>query len=138
MAALAQFKMILCSRGTTSDGIVKMVSNSGAQVSSLTQAECSENYQIRERLEPLLLRSSMPNLTAEALARMETLVGEMKVTTDMEMFLRLHREFHWISCSGASANSLSDVSERLWNSTQPYRRVFMRIVGVSGLGVTYL
>ncbi len=120
------------------DGIVKMVSNSGAWVSSLTQAECSEHYQIRERLEPLLLRYSLPSLTPDAFAKMVTLVGAMKATTDMEEFMRLDREFHWLSYSGASANTLSGMIERLWNTTQPYRRVFMQIVRVGGIDVTHL
>lgn len=120
------------------DGIVNMVSNSGAWVSSLTQAECSEQYQIRERLEPLLLRYSLPNLTNEAFAKMQALVAQMKTTTDMEVFMRLDREFHWISYSGASANTLSGIIEQLWNTTQPYRRVFMKIVRTGGIEVTHL
>ena len=120
------------------DGIVNMVSNSGAWVSSLTQAECSEHYQIRERLEPLLLRYSLPNLAPEAFEKMVALVALMKATTDMEVFMRLDREFHWLSYSGASTNTLSGMIERLWNTTQPYRRVFMQIVRVGGIEVTHL
>jgi DNA-binding GntR family transcriptional regulator len=125
-------------RMLVTDGIVHMVSNSGAWVSTLTQAECSEQYQIRERLEPLLLRYSLPNLTSEALEKLQSLVQEMKATPDRETFMRLDREFHWMTYSGASANTLSDIIERLWNTTQPYRRVFMQIVRVGGIDVTHL
>lgn len=120
------------------DGLVNMVSNSGAWVSSLTQEECSEQYQIRERLEPLLLRYSMPQLTDEDMSVMTSLVQQMKETTDIEDFMRLDREFHWITYSGATTNTLTEMIERLWNTTQPYRRVFTRMVRSGGIEITHL
>lgn len=120
------------------DGLVNMVSNSGAWVSSLTQDECSEQYQIRERLEPLLLRYSMPQLTDEDMSVMTSLVQQMKETTDIEDFMRLDREFHWVTYSGATTNTLTEMIERLWNTTQPYRRVFTRMVRSGGIEITHL
>jgi DNA-binding GntR family transcriptional regulator len=120
------------------DGLVNMVSNSGAWVSSLTQEECSEQYQIRERLEPLLLRYSMPQLTDEDMSVMTSLVQQMKETTDIEDFMRLDREFHWVTYSGATTNTLTEMIERLWNTTQPYRRVFTRMVRSGGIEITHL
>lgn len=120
------------------DGLVKMVSNSGAWVSSLTQAECSEHYQMRERLEPLLLRYSLPHLTPRDIEKLSALTEEMKHTDDMEAFMRLDRDFHWVTYSGAAAQTLSDIIERLWNTTQPYRRVYLRIVRIGGIDVTHL
>lgn len=121
------------------DGLVNMVSNSGAWVSSLTQEECSEQYQMRERLEPLLLRYNLPALTADDLARATDLVAAMKKAPDLETFMRLDREFHWITYSPVTTNILSELIERLWNTTQPYRRVFMQLVrGAGGIEVTHL
>jgi len=120
------------------DGLVKMVSNSGAWVSSLTQAECSEHYQMRERLEPLLLRYSLPHLTPRDIEKLSALTEEMKHTDDMGAFMRLDRDFHWVTYSGATAHTLSDIIERLWNTTQPYRRVYLRIVRIGGIDVTHL
>lgn len=120
------------------DGLVNMVSNSGAWVSSLTQEECSEQYQIRERLEPLLLRYSMPQLTDHDMSLMTSLVQQMKETTDIEDFMRLDREFHWATYSGATTNTLTEMIERLWNTTQPYRRVFTRMVRSGGIEITHL
>jgi DNA-binding GntR family transcriptional regulator len=120
------------------DGLVNMVSNSGAWVSSLTQAECSEHYQIRERLEPLLLRYNLPELTAADIARAAELVELMKQAPDLETFMRLDREFHWITYSRVETNSLTELIERLWNTTQPYRRVFMKLVRSGGIEVTHL
>ena len=121
------------------DGLVNMVSNSGAWVSSLTQDECSEQYQIRERLEPLLLRYNLPSLTAEDLTRATDLVESMKNAPDLEAFMRLDREFHWITYSRVQTTTLTDLIERLWNTTQPYRRVFMQLVrSEGGIEVTHL
>jgi DNA-binding GntR family transcriptional regulator len=121
------------------DGLVNMVSNSGAWVSSLTQQECSEQYQIRERLEPLLLRYNVPALTPDDLARATELVEQMKKAPDLEAFMRLDREFHWITYSRVETNILSELIERLWNTTQPYRRVFMKLVrSEGGIEVTHL
>lgn len=121
------------------DGLVNMVSNSGAWVSSLTQQECSEQYQIRERLEPLLLRYNVSALTSEDLTRATELVEHMKKAPDLEAFMRLDREFHWITYSRVETKILSELIERLWNTTQPYRRVFMQLVrSEGGIEVTHL
>jgi DNA-binding GntR family transcriptional regulator len=120
------------------DGLVNMVSNSGAWVSSLTQEECSEHYKIRERLEPLLLSYSLPHLTEEDLDVISSLVEQMKETDDIETFMRLDRQFHWATYARANATTLSDFIERLWNTTQPYRRVFTRMVRSGGIEVTHL
>jgi DNA-binding GntR family transcriptional regulator len=120
------------------DGLVHMVSNSGAWVNSLTQEECSELYRIRERLEPLLLSYSLPELSDASLAELDALVEEMKNAPDVEAFMRLDRQFHWITYSGAQTNTLSDIVLRLWNRTQPYRRVFTRMVRSTGIHVTHL
>jgi len=120
------------------DGLVNMVSNSGAWVSSLTQEECSEHYKIRERLEPLLLTYSLPNLTEDDLELISSLVEQMKQTQDIETFMRLDRQFHWATYSRANTATLSDFIERLWNTTQPYRRVFTRMVRSGGIEVTHL
>lgn len=126
-------------RMLVTDGLVNMVSNSGAWVSSLTQEECSEYYQMRERLEPLLLRYSLPNLTDDELDALPALVKRMRTTSDIEEFMRLDREFHWATYAGAKTDMLDELTKRLWNTTQPYRRVFTRMVsGTKGLEVTHL
>lgn len=120
------------------DGLVNMVSNSGAWVSSLTQAECSELYQMRERLEPLLLRYSVPNLDEATISELGEMVEQMRAVDDIEEFMRLDRAFHWKTYAGAQTSTLGELIERLWNTTQPYRRVFTRLVRSEGIEVTHL
>jgi DNA-binding GntR family transcriptional regulator len=115
-----------------SDGLVTLIANTGAWVSHLSLAECEEMYQIRERIEPLLLRYSLPNLSAETLHRLQELADEMQSGSDVETFLHLDRAFHLLSYTGATTSILGDTVNRLWNSTQHYRRAFTVLIGPDG------
>jgi DNA-binding GntR family transcriptional regulator len=122
------------------EGLVTLVVNSGAWVTRLTLAECGELYQIRERLEPLLLRSSLPGLGDPVLGRLADLAGAMERSGgDVDAFLRADREFHLASYSAAVPGETSQIIGRLWNSTQHYRREFTKLAArQGGLGPTHL
>jgi DNA-binding GntR family transcriptional regulator len=114
------------------EGLVTLVANTGAWVSSLSLAECEEMYQVRERLEPLLLRYNVPLLDDATIDTLEQLATEMELSTDVEQFLVLDREFH-LSCYGAAETTmLGDTVLRLWNRTQHYRRAFTRMFRSEG------
>jgi DNA-binding GntR family transcriptional regulator len=110
-----------------SEGLVTLVANTGAWVSQLSLTECQEMYQIRERIEPLLLRYSIPNLSPEQVDRLEALADAMESSSDVEQFLRLDREFHLTSYTAADTTVLAEMVEQLWNRTQHYRRAFTRV-----------
>lgn len=120
------------------DGLVTLKANSGAWVSKLSESECDEAYLVRERLEPLLLSQSIPNLTDAQLARLTQLVTEIEKTTDIESFLRLDREFHLLSYAGAQDGMLSEFVERIWNTTQHYRRAFAKLNDFANSEVTHM
>ncbi|MGA1835408.1 GntR family transcriptional regulator [Herbiconiux sp. 11R-BC] len=120
------------------DGLVTLVSNSGAWVASLSQQECSEVYQVRERLEPLLLRMSLPGMTDEIVAELDSLATSMELNNDVETFIRLDRQFHLLSYSTADSTLVSGMIAKLWNTTQHYRRAFSRLVGIGGSAVTHM
>jgi len=107
-----------------SEGLINLVANTGAWVSQLSLAECEEIYQIRERVEPLLLRYAAPHLDDEMLDRLQELALQMEGSSDVEDFLRRDREFHLLSYSVAETGMLGDLVHRLWNTTQHYRRAF--------------
>lgn len=115
-----------------SEGLVTLVANTGAWVSQLSLAECEEMYQIRERIEPLLMRFSIPNLSSTEVDTLERLADEMEASTDVEQFLRLDREFHLSSYAAAETSVLGDLVEQLWNRTQHYRRAFTRVFRSEG------
>jgi DNA-binding GntR family transcriptional regulator len=124
-----------------SEGLVTLVANTGAWVTRLTMAECVETYLIRERLEPLLLRTSLPNLDDAAVGRLAALATAMAAPgTGVAEFLRLDREFHLASYAGAPPGETSQIIGRMWNTTQHYRREFTRLAAEAGTGmdVTHL
>ncbi|MGY1814787.1 GntR family transcriptional regulator [Blastococcus sp. SYSU D00820] len=106
------------------DGLVTLVANTGAWVARLSLAECEEVYQIRERVEPLLLRYAAPHHSDDQLRELEELAVRMEGSADVEEFLRRDREFHLLSYRAAETAVLSDLVHRLWNTTQHYRRAF--------------
>ncbi len=111
-----------------SEGLVTTVANTGAWIARLSLDECVELYQVRERVEPLLLRYSMGNLTTEQIDRLAELAEMMRRAGDVEEFLAMDREFHLGSYAGASTTYLGPSIERLWNTTQHYRRAFTRLL----------
>ncbi|MGV9798160.1 GntR family transcriptional regulator [Mycobacterium sp. NPDC003449] len=113
-----------------SEGLVVTVANAGAWIASLSLDECAELYQVRERIEPLLLRYSMPHLTEPDIDRLGELAAQMSSTRDVEHFLELDREFHLGGYRGADTTFLRPTVERLWNATQHYRRAFTRLLDV--------
>lgn len=106
------------------EGLVTLVANTGAWVATLTLAECEEIYQMREGLEPLLLRFSTPALSAEDLDRLQALAQAMSEESDLDRFLELDRQFHLGSYARADTTQLGDLVVKLWNTTQPYRRAY--------------
>lgn len=121
-----------------SEGLVTLIANSGAWVTKLTMSKCVETYLIRERLEPLLLRTSMPNLDAAAIGRLGELAREMEAGGGLDAFMRADREFHLSSYAGAASSEMWQIIHRMWNTTQHYRREFSRRAMADGLAVTHL
>lgn len=107
------------------EGLVTVVANSGAWVARLTLAECEEIYQMRERLEPLLLRYSAPGLSDDDFTRLRTLAAGIRAASDTDAFLRGDREFHLATYAHARTLQLGDLIEKLWNTTAPYRRAYV-------------
>lgn len=108
------------------ESLVTLVQNTGAWVTALSQEECIEMYEIRERIEPLLLRNSMRALDPSVYDRLDELNEQMKLATaDANEFMRLDWEFHWLTYSGAERSFLLSMVRRLWNVTQAYRRAFV-------------
>lgn len=123
-------------RQLEAEGLVRLVASSGAWVQSLSLAECTEVYLVRERIEPLLLRLSAPHLSTDQLAELHSLVDQMR-DADLETFLRLDRTFHLLSFSAARTHMLHDLVLRMWNSTQHYRRAFAVVTGVTAKSATH-
>lgn len=114
------------------EGLVTLVANTGAWVSRVSLPECEEMYQIRERLEPLLLKYNLPAMTEESIDALEVLADAMERSADVEQFLLLDRQFHLSCYSLVPTSVLGDTVFRLWNRTQHYRRAFTRVFRLEG------
>ncbi|MFE5564008.1 GntR family transcriptional regulator [Amycolatopsis japonica] len=110
-----------------SRGLVTLRANAGAWVARMDPHDCELSYTIRERIEPLLLAESIPRLDDRAIDSMAAIQQEISRCTDVEQFLVLDRQFHWMSYSGHKAPHLATMIERLWDTTQPYRRAFAKL-----------
>lgn len=113
-------------------GLVVLKANAGAWVNSMTLRDLELSYEIRERIEPLLLAESLPRLTAADVARMAELQDEIESNDDVERFLDLDRAFHWTSYSRHEAPHLAGMVARLWDTTQSYRRAYVELTGSQG------
>ena len=125
-------------RRLQADGLVTIVANTGAWVSKLNKTECEEAYLIREKLEPLLGRQSAEQMQPNTIAELQKLVEQMESCDDVPTFLRLDREFHLLAYSHGPDGMIKDLVERLWNTTQHYRRAFVKLSGIERGSVTHL
>ncbi len=108
------------------EGLLTVVPNAGAWVSTMTLAECEEIYRMRERLEPLLLSYSAPALSDDAIGALAALADRISDTgDDTGAFLDLDAAFHHASYAAAETTHLTDLVVRLWNVTAPYRRSYV-------------
>ncbi|WP_159981809.1 MULTISPECIES: GntR family transcriptional regulator [unclassified Novosphingobium] len=108
-------------------GLVTMRANAGARVTTLTRRDLEVSYEIRERIEPLLLADSVPHLTDEDLADLRKVMERNESVTDVDEAIALGREFHWITYRRHSTPLLAQIVERVWDTTQSYRRAYMKL-----------
>lgn len=116
-------------RMLAAEGLIEHEPHKGARVPRLSRHEVDVVYQMRERLEPLALAESMPELTGDDLDRLGAIQDEIEADADLGRFLELDREFHLLSYSGCRIEQLTATVARLWNATQHYRRTYMQLSG---------
>lgn len=111
------------------EGLTELTANKGARVPRLDPAELDVLYRMRERLEPLALTESLPQLSRADIERLEAIHEQIVADDDVREFLVLDRAFHLGMYAGCPSGQLRSTVERLWNSTQAYRRAFMSLDG---------
>jgi DNA-binding GntR family transcriptional regulator len=111
------------------EGLVENEPNKGARVPYRSMHEVDVMYRMREQLEPLALAESVPLTSAGTMFRLIEIQEEIETGVDVNRFLELDREFHLRTYSGCTIEQLTGTITRLWNSTQFYRRAFMRLSG---------
>lgn len=123
-------------RQLESEGLVRLVPNSPARVAELDAAEFVEIYEMRERLEPLAVARSAPNLSDQQLRELQWLYDEITGGwDDSERILRLDRDFHLASMQAAGMPRLLRLVEDFWNSSQHFRRAYRDTVTEADIAV---
>ena len=112
-----------------SRGLVALRANQGAWVTQMDMHECELSYKMRERLEPLLLAESAPQLSSDDIAELSEIQDRIEQNQDVERFLVLDRRLHWATYRHHQAAELASIVARLWDTTQHYRRAFTRLTG---------
>ena len=108
-------------------GLVSLRANAGARVASLTRRDMELSYEIREKLEPMLLAESIPNLGDADFDAMRDIKARLERVSDADEYMPLARGFHWTAFGGHQVPLLAQIVERLWDTTQHYRRVYAEI-----------
>src|SRR6478752_7744714 len=111
------------------EGLTQLEANKSARVPALDRTELDIVYEMRERIETLALRLSLPHLTSQQEAELHRLQELIEENDDVNTFLELDRRFHLGTYAGCPSGELLSTVTRLWNSTQHFRRAFMLIGG---------
>lgn len=119
------------------EGLTEHHPHQGARVPVLSLHEIDVAYQMRERLEPLALAESIAGLTSEDLHHLRRLQERIELDDELKEFIQLDREFHLRTYSHCSIDHLMATVDRLWNSTQPYRRLYVSAVARANVWVIH-
>ncbi|MHB1287787.1 GntR family transcriptional regulator [Georgenia sp.] len=111
------------------EGLVTLEPNKGARVTALDPAELDLLYGTRLRIEPFVIIDSVPRLSDARIVRAGQILAQIEAGVSMVEFLVLDREFHLLTYEGCRSSHLTSIVERLWNSTQHYRRAFVTQTG---------
>jgi DNA-binding GntR family transcriptional regulator len=98
-------------------GLLERVPYKGAYVAEVSPDESEEISVIRSALEGLATKMAVPNLTADDIADLESLVGEMEDAWRQMSIGRLRRSnyrFHALIYQKAGSQRLSDMIISLW------------------------
>ncbi len=111
------------------EGLTELEPNKGARVPKLDLHQVSVLYQLRERIEPLALIESLVRMDQRDIDELTHIHERIEANDDVATFLRLDREFHLLSYTKCGSDQILTTVTRFWNSTQYYRREFMRFSG---------
>ncbi len=103
-----------------SRGLVTMRANTGARVASLARADLIAAFDIRERLEPLLLARSLANFTPEDVRDLQALCSDGHDEDGPIDFLEHARSFHDLTYRRHDSAFLAAMVDRVWDAVQSY------------------
>lgn len=112
-------------RTLAAEGLVDVYPHRGAVVAELSVDELEEIFLIRSMLEGMAARLATLSMTADDIAELETILGDIDHTRDLDRWLELNRRFHHTLYQAAGRPRLFSLVENLRNTTAPYTRQFI-------------
>lgn len=110
-------------RRLSADGLVVIVPNSGARLSSPTAKEMKDTFKIREILECLSVSLAALNIQEKHLKELDELIlAESKAVDekDMEVFLNSYESFHKVVAEASGNLILADYVKNILARTNAY------------------
>lgn len=110
-------------RDLASEGLVTLDNHRGAEVRRVLYREIQEIYDVREALEPLLMKSVVQRITPEAIEALKVLHRSMVEATDPSVWITLYSRFHTFLIDEARWS----VAERFLRSLQAKVALFVGV-----------
>lgn len=107
-------------RELAAEGLVISDAHRGNMVRGLTLTDVSDIYELRLALEPILIRRSFPDVTADQMEAAADLHSRMCATTDMAEWSQMNRRFHAVFWLGHDDTRLFRLVESLQDAALPY------------------
>jgi DNA-binding GntR family transcriptional regulator len=128
-------------RELASEGLVTIEPDVGARVAPMDAEDLIEVYLMREQLDPLAVRESVPLLSAAQLERMQEILAESERYASPEhiaRYLELDWEFHRAVIAGCRRGRLNRTVESLWNAGRQYRRAYTQLFPSASLELSVM
>lgn len=120
-----------------SEGFVTIEQNKGAKVRAYSKREVLEYLEVREALEGLLIRQTVPVITEKEIAALEDYLEQMhrhKVEGNLMEYSRCNREFHQILYDACPNRTTAEIITNVKNQMRKYNNKTILIPGRSEKG----
>ncbi len=112
-------------RTLAAEGLVEVIPHHGAVVAELSPDELEEILSIRAVLEGMAARLGVPKMDAERIKTLESILKELKHTTNLDQWIELNHRFHFTIYQPANRPRLLALIENLRNTVAPYMRQYI-------------
>lgn len=109
-----------------SRGLVTIRANAGARVVSLTLRDLEASFDVREKVEPLLLADSLDNFDEDDIAYLHDALVRAEAASELGESMLLFRDYHSASYRRHTSPFLAQIVARVWDTTHSYRLCYLR------------
>ena len=107
-------------RELATEGLLRLDAHHGAVVRDLDPVELREIHEMRQLLEPEVMRRALPRLTDEQLDEAEALQQQMTTEETMQGWAELNRRFHRLFLEACGSKVLAEIVANLQDRYATY------------------